>query len=241
MDLSRRKCIIFATNFSVTMETRSYKYISNINSPIDLKAVSREELPQVCDELRQFIIDEVSKNPGHLGSSLGVVELTVALHYVFNTPYDRIVWDVGHQAYGHKILTGRRDQFHTNRQFGGLCCNDEIALFDSIEHDAVQAQLAQVLELFIVQSYDNIHAQMALMQQNEQAMDVIQRDIDRQSKYAEIKAKQMQDKFDACIGETRSFDAVLNDANRFLSADLNKLEQKADDNMPKLSKMRMWF
>ncbi|MFM2291991.1 MAG: hypothetical protein RIS29_1804 [Bacteroidota bacterium] len=121
MDLSRRKCIIFATNFSVTMETRSYKYISNINSPIDLKAVSREELPQVCDELRQFIIDEVSKNPGHLGSSLGVVELTVALHYVFNTPYDRIVWDVGHQAYGHKILTGRRDQFHTNRQFGGLC------------------------------------------------------------------------------------------------------------------------
>jgi hypothetical protein len=78
MDLSRRKCIIFATNFSVTMETRSYKYISNINSPIDLKAVSREELPQVCDELRQFIIDEVSKNPGHLGSSLGVVELTLS-------------------------------------------------------------------------------------------------------------------------------------------------------------------
>ena len=123
----------------------------------------------------------------------------------------------------------------------GLFCNDETALFDSIENDAAQAQLAQVLELSIVQSYDNIHAQMALMQQNEQAMDVIQRDIDRQSKYAEIKAKQMQDKFDACTGETRSFDAVLNDANSFLSADLNKLEQKADDNMPKLSKMRMWF
>jgi len=103
------------------MENRTYQYINNINSPIDLKAISKSNLPTVCDELRQFIIDEVSKNPGHLGSSLGVVELTVALHYVFNTPYDRIVWDVGHQAYGHKILTGRRDQFHTNRQFKGLC------------------------------------------------------------------------------------------------------------------------
>ncbi|MDD4993041.1 MAG: 1-deoxy-D-xylulose-5-phosphate synthase [Paludibacter sp.] len=103
------------------MENKTYQYINNINSPIDLKAISKSNLPAVCDELRQFIIDEVSKNPGHLGSSLGVVELTVALHYVFNTPYDRIVWDVGHQAYGHKILTGRRDQFHTNRQFKGLC------------------------------------------------------------------------------------------------------------------------
>ena len=103
------------------MEKKTYQYINNINSPIDLKAVNKINLPKVCDELRQFIIDEVSKNPGHLGSSLGVVELTVALHYVFNTPYDRIVWDVGHQAYGHKILTGRRDRFHTNRQFKGLC------------------------------------------------------------------------------------------------------------------------
>ncbi len=103
------------------MEKRTYQYINNINSPIDLKAINKNNLPAVCDELRQFIIDEVSKNPGHLGSSLGVVELTVALHYVFNTPYDRIVWDVGHQAYGHKILTGRRDRFHTNRQFKGLC------------------------------------------------------------------------------------------------------------------------
>ena len=102
------------------MEKRTYQYINNINSPIDLKAINKKNLPAVCDELRQFIIDEVSKNPGHLGSSLGVVELTVALHYVFNTPYDRIVWDVGHQAYGHKILTGRRDRFHTNRQFKGL-------------------------------------------------------------------------------------------------------------------------
>jgi len=103
------------------MEKRSYHYLNNINSPIDLKAINKNNLPEVCNELRQFIIDEVSKNPGHLGSSLGVVELTVALHYVFNTPYDRIVWDVGHQAYGHKILTGRRDRFHTNRQFKGLC------------------------------------------------------------------------------------------------------------------------
>lgn len=103
------------------MKKRSFQYINNINSPTDLKAVNKNDLISVCDELREFIIDEVSKNPGHLGSSLGVVELTVALHYVFNTPYDRIVWDVGHQAYGHKILTGRRDQFHTNRQFKGLC------------------------------------------------------------------------------------------------------------------------
>jgi 1-deoxy-D-xylulose-5-phosphate synthase len=103
------------------MEKRIYQYINHINSPIDLKAINRNDLPAVCDDLRQFIIDEVSKNPGHLGSSLGVVELTVALHYVFDTPYDRIVWDVGHQAYGHKILTGRRDRFYTNRQFKGLC------------------------------------------------------------------------------------------------------------------------
>ena len=102
------------------MTKKSYKYLYNIDSPVDLKAVPKNELQAVCDELREFIIDEVSKNPGHLGSSLGVVELTVALHYVFNTPYDRIVWDVGHQAYGHKILTGRRDQFHTNRQFKGI-------------------------------------------------------------------------------------------------------------------------
>jgi len=103
------------------MKNKTFQYINHINSPIDLKAINRNDLPAVCDELRQFIIDEVSKNPGHLGSSLGVVELTVALHYVFNTPYDRIVWDVGHQAYGHKILTGRRDKFHTNRQFKGIC------------------------------------------------------------------------------------------------------------------------
>ncbi len=107
--------------FTMEMTEKTYKYLYDIDSPVDLKAVPRKELTKVCDELRQFIIDEVSKNPGHLGSSLGVVELTVALHYVFNTPYDRIVWDVGHQAYGHKILTGRRDKFYTNRQFKGIC------------------------------------------------------------------------------------------------------------------------
>ena len=97
-----------------------YKYINRIDSPADLKKVKVEELPDVCAELRQFIIEALSKNPGHLASSLGAIELTVALHYVFDTPNDKLVWDVGHQAYAHKIITGRRDRFHTNRQFKGL-------------------------------------------------------------------------------------------------------------------------
>jgi 1-deoxy-D-xylulose-5-phosphate synthase len=96
------------------------KLLDKINSPADLKKLPMEKLPEVCEELREFIIDAVSTNPGHFGASLGVVELTVALHYVFNTPYDLLVWDVGHQAYGHKILTGRRAIFHTNRKFKGL-------------------------------------------------------------------------------------------------------------------------
>ena len=97
-----------------------YKYINTIDSPTDLKKVPVEELPEVCAELRDFIIEALSKNPGHLASTLGAIELTVALHYVFDTPNDKLVWDVGHQAYAHKILTGRRDRFHTNRQFKGL-------------------------------------------------------------------------------------------------------------------------
>ena len=97
-----------------------YQYINKIDSPADLKKLKVEELPAVCAELRQFIIEALSKNPGHLASSLGAIELTVALHYVFDTPKDKLVWDVGHQAYAHKILTGRRDRFHTNRQFKGL-------------------------------------------------------------------------------------------------------------------------
>jgi 1-deoxy-D-xylulose-5-phosphate synthase len=102
------------------MEEKQFSLLSLIDFPADLRRLPEEQLPEVCKELRQDIIEEVSVNPGHLASSLGVVELTVALHYVFNTPDDRIVWDVGHQAYGHKILTGRRDQFCTNRQFGGI-------------------------------------------------------------------------------------------------------------------------
>ena len=96
------------------------KLLFNIDSPSDFKKLSVEQLPEVCSELRQYIIDELSVNPGHLASSLGAVELTVALHYVFDTPDDRLVWDVGHQAYGHKILTGRRDAFDTNRKLHGL-------------------------------------------------------------------------------------------------------------------------
>ncbi len=94
--------------------------LQTINSPEDLKKLSREKLHQLCDELRQYIIDVVSVHGGHFGASLGVVELTVALHYIYNTPYDQLVWDVGHQAYGHKILTGRRDNFPTNRKYKGL-------------------------------------------------------------------------------------------------------------------------
>ena len=102
------------------MDKRKFGLLSNINSPADLRRLAVEQLPEVCRELRRDIIEEVSVNPGHFASSLGVVELTVALHYVFNTPDDRLVWDVGHQAYGHKILTGRRDSFHTNRKLHGV-------------------------------------------------------------------------------------------------------------------------
>ena len=93
------------------MDKSKLRLLGRIRYPEDLRRLSVEELPELCKELREDIVDELSVNPGHLASSLGVVELTVALHYVFNTPYDRIVWDVGHQAYGHKILTGRRDSF----------------------------------------------------------------------------------------------------------------------------------
>ena len=96
------------------------RLLSKIQYPKDLRKLKVDELPQVCDELRQDIVQELSVNPGHLASSLGVAEITVALHYVYNTPEDRIVWDVGHQAYGHKILTGRREQFCTNRKLGGI-------------------------------------------------------------------------------------------------------------------------
>jgi len=102
------------------MDIKPGKLLQNINSPEDLKKLSKEQLHEVCNELRQYIVDIVSVHGGHFGASLGVVELTVALHYIFNTPYDQLVWDVGHQAYGHKILTGRRDNFKTNRKYKGL-------------------------------------------------------------------------------------------------------------------------
>ena len=107
------------TAFNMT-QIEAGALLKGINSPNDLKKISKDELYKVCDELRQYIVDVVSVHGGHFAASLGVVELSVALHYVYNTPYDQLVWDVGHQAYGHKILTGRRDNFHTNRKYGGL-------------------------------------------------------------------------------------------------------------------------
>jgi 1-deoxy-D-xylulose-5-phosphate synthase len=102
------------------MEIKPGSLLSQVHSPNDLKQLSMDQLPRFCDDLRQYIIDVVSVHGGHFGASLGVVELSTALHYVYNTPYDQLVWDVGHQAYGHKIITGRRDQFPSNRKYNGL-------------------------------------------------------------------------------------------------------------------------
>jgi 1-deoxy-D-xylulose-5-phosphate synthase len=107
-------------NFKWYICTHMPKLLDHINSPLDLRKLSQDCLPQLAQELRDFIINIVATKEGHLGASLGVVELTIALHYVFNTPEDQLIWDVGHQAYGHKILTGRRNDFHTNRQIGGI-------------------------------------------------------------------------------------------------------------------------
>ena len=115
----QKKLYLCALNVHIRLDME-YKYLNTIDYPSDLKALPLEALPEVCEEVRDFIILQLSQNPGHLGSSLGTVELTVALHYVFDTPNDQLVWDVGHQAYAHKILTGRRQRFHTNRQFKGL-------------------------------------------------------------------------------------------------------------------------
>ncbi|MDE6099172.1 MAG: 1-deoxy-D-xylulose-5-phosphate synthase [Muribaculaceae bacterium] len=105
---------------NISSSTSEPNLLSAIGSPADLRKLPKEQLPQLCAEIRQFLIAELSCNPGHFASSMGAVELTVALHYVFNTPYDRIVWDVGHQAYGHKLLTGRREAFKANRKLGGI-------------------------------------------------------------------------------------------------------------------------
>lgn len=109
------------------MGEKQGRLLEKIDSPADLKKLTAGELPEVCSELRNFIIDELSVNPGHFGASLGVVELTVAIHYVYNTPYDQLIWDVGHQAYGHKILTGRRNIFSTNRKYKGISGFPKIA------------------------------------------------------------------------------------------------------------------
>ena len=102
------------------MVKTGYKYLDDINSPKDLRRLSVPELETLAAELRDFMVSELCVNPGHLASSLGAVELAIALHYVYDTPDDKVVWDVGHQAYAHKILTGRREQFHTNRKLGGI-------------------------------------------------------------------------------------------------------------------------
>ena len=102
------------------MEKREYNWLDRVDSPRDLKRLSLDELRLYCDELRHYIIEQCAVNPGHLASSLGAVELAAAIHYVFDTPDDRLVWDVGHQAYAHKIITGRREAFRTNRKLGGI-------------------------------------------------------------------------------------------------------------------------
>ncbi len=139
----------------------TYKLLNTINLPQDLKRLAPSQLPQLCQELRDFIIVSTAENPGHLGASLGVIELTVALHYVFNTPFDKLVWDVGHQAYCHKILTGRREQFHTNRQYEGICGFPRV---DESEYDAFgtghsSTSISAVLGMAIADSLSNNHSE----------------------------------------------------------------------------------
>ena len=118
-----------------------YKYLYAVNSPADLRRLSVDELPRYCDEVRQYIIEQCAKNPGHLGSSLGAVEIAVAVHYIYNTPYDKLVWDVGHQAYAHKIITSRREAFTTNRCLNGISGFPRMA---ESEYDAFGAGHASV-------------------------------------------------------------------------------------------------
>lgn len=137
------------------MEQVAGKLLSTINSPEDLKKLSSLELIGLSNELRQFIIDVVCEHPGHFGASLGVVELTVALHYIYNTPYDQIVWDVGHQAYGHKILTGRRDKFHTNRKLNGISGfpNRFESLYDAFGVGHSSTSISAALGLAVASKY----------------------------------------------------------------------------------------
>lgn len=133
------------------------KYLQDINNPQDLKKLSEEQLIDVCADLREFIIEQLSSNPGHFASSLGTVELTVALHYIYNTPYDRLVWDVGHQAYGHKILTGRRDIFHTNRKLGGLSpfTNPAESQYDCFISGHASTSISAALGMAVAASLNN--------------------------------------------------------------------------------------
>ena len=139
------------------------EFLNKVNNIDDLRKLSEEDLFGLAKDLREFIIDIVSKKEGHLGSSLGTVELTIALHYVFNTPIDKLVWDVGHQAYGHKILTGRKNSFHTNREFGGISGFPEIneSEFDSfgVGHSStsISAALGMSLASSIKQEFDKEH------------------------------------------------------------------------------------
>ncbi|MDD2799090.1 MAG: 1-deoxy-D-xylulose-5-phosphate synthase [Bacteroidales bacterium] len=137
----------------------SYNFLDKIDSPADLRHLPQDKLIEVSEELRHFIIDVLSNNPGHFAASLGVVELTVALHYVYNTPYDRIVWDVGHQAYGHKILTGRRDTFHTNRKFGGLSGfpNPKESEYDAFVAGHASTSISAALGMAVASSLKNEH------------------------------------------------------------------------------------
>lgn len=134
-----------------------YPLLSKIDSPSDLRKLKIEQLPEVCAEIREFLIASLSNNPGHFASSMGAVELTVALHYVFNTPYDRIVWDVGHQAYGHKLLTGRRDRFHTNRKYGGLSGfpNPDESEYDTFIAGHASNSISAALGMSVASSLNN--------------------------------------------------------------------------------------
>jgi 1-deoxy-D-xylulose-5-phosphate synthase len=134
------------------------KLLASIQDPEDLKKLDQAQLVEICDELRHFIIDNVSVYGGHFGASLGVVELTVALHYVFNTPYDQLVWDVGHQAYGHKILTGRRDVFHTNRLYGGISGfpKRKESIYDTFGVGHSSTSVSAALGMAVASKYKNI-------------------------------------------------------------------------------------
>lgn len=131
--------------------------LENINNPSDLKKLNIRQLQELSGELREFIIDQLSSNPGHFASSLGTVELTLALHYVYNTPYDRLVWDVGHQAYSHKIITGRREAFHTNRKFGGLSgfTNPSESEYDSFIAGHASTSISAALGMAVAANLNN--------------------------------------------------------------------------------------